>query len=55
MTKFDQIWYFIHIYYRLATFINPFFVAVQYFKTRISFNLLLHIQPEQRISIMKAV
>ena len=28
MTKFDQIWYLLHICYRFATFVNPFFGAV---------------------------
>ena len=28
MTKFDQMWYFLHICYNFATFVNPFFGAV---------------------------
>ena len=28
MTKFDQMWYFLHICYYFATFVNPFFGAV---------------------------
>ena len=28
MTKFDQIWYLLHICYRFATLLNPFFGAV---------------------------